>query len=154
MRPSLGSALDAALLLLAVSPAHAGPREDADRAAILDTETRWNAAVAARDAAAVEPILSPDFILITPDGGLHRRADVLRMTGDKSVRVDPFVTRDVEIRLHGDSAVVTGWFAQTGAGASGPFNVVFRYTDVWRREGDRWIAVSAHASRLAAPPTS
>lgn len=65
--------------------------------------------------------------------------------------IDPFETRDVQVRLYGGTAILTGWFEQTGRFQGRAYRSRSRYTDVYVREGGRWAAVSAHASTLPRP---
>ena len=53
---------------------------------------------------------------------------------------------DVNVRLLGDVAIVharTTYTMADGRPGTG------RYTDVWSKRGGRWLAVSAHVTRLA-----
>lgn len=150
------------LLLLIAAPlaacAHAAPRDTAAssdiRAEVLAVETAWNDALVRKDTAAVARILAPDFVYVAPDGEMAGRELLLRVIADPRGQMEPFTTRDVVVRRHGETAVVTGWFRQAGTAQGQRYESYIRYTDVYVRRDGRWIAVSAHASRLPAAPAA
>lgn len=133
------------------SPALAEPASEADRRVLLDLERRWNQAIVDRDAAALEQILAPDFLLVT-SGGVTRRDELIRGVGARRPEVLPFVTEEVEIRTYGDTAIMTGRFTQTMTLGERRQTAAYRYTDVYRRQGDGWVALTAQATVV--PPAS
>ena len=99
--------------------------------------------VAEANAAQFEPILAADFVCSNPDGSLVDRTQFLAQTARASkLKID---VSDVRIRLLGDVAIIHAMTmftlpdARTGRG---------RYTDVWARRNGRWLAVSAHVTRI------
>jgi ketosteroid isomerase-like protein len=96
------------------------------------------------DVARFEEILANDFLCSLPDGRLIDRAQFLQMTA-QPVTIRNLQAHDVNIRLMGDVAIVharTTYAMADGRPGTG------RYTDVWARRNDRWLAVSAHVTRL------
>jgi ketosteroid isomerase-like protein len=89
-------------------------------------------------------ILADDFLCSHPDGTLVDRARFLEQTA-KPVTIADLQAHDVLVRVIGDVAIIharTTFATADGRAASG------RYTDVWARRGGRWLAVSAHVTRL------
>jgi len=88
--------------------------------------------------------LSPDFTCSLSDGTRIGKEEFLRKIasgpGVTDVRYD-----EVDVRPLGDVALVQGvtHYVHNGEPAS------TRYTDVWRRELDRWRAVAAHLTVMA-----
>lgn len=112
-------------------------------------EQRWNDAISQKDTAFVRQLLVPDFLFIGPDGSVNDKAAVLRAVASPAARVEPFQTQEVRVRLYGrQTAVLTGWFRQTGTWRGQPFTVSYRYTDVYVRRAGRWQAASAQATPL------
>jgi ketosteroid isomerase-like protein len=96
------------------------------------------------DVARFDQILATDFVCSLPDGRLIDRAEFLRMTA-QPVTISDLAAHDVVIRLLDDVAIVharTTYRTAAGRPGSG------RYTDVWANRGGRWLAVSAHVTRL------
>jgi ketosteroid isomerase-like protein len=91
-----------------------------------------------------EEILADDFLCSNPDGSLVDRAAFLRQTA-KPVTISNLKAADVVIRILDGVAIVharTTYTKPDGSPGGG------RYTDVWVRRDGRWLAVSAHVTRL------
>lgn len=90
-----------------------------------------------------DEILAADFRCSNPDGSLLDRAGFLVQTA-RPVTISGLRTEDVEIRLMGDFAIIharTLYTLADGKPGRG------RYTDVWARQGGKWLCVSAHVTR-------
>jgi hypothetical protein len=136
---------------LAAVPGRAQVAPDAVRAELLALEARWDSAVVRKDVTVLEGILDRGFVFIDADGAVSTRAVMLAGLQDPELVIDPFETRDVLVRVYGGTAVLTGWYEQTGRYRGRAYRSRMRYTDVYVRDAGRWLAVSAHASRLADP---
>jgi ketosteroid isomerase-like protein len=91
-----------------------------------------------------DEILAEEFYCSNPDGSLVDRAAFLRQTA-RPVTISNLKAEDVLIRIMDDVAIIharTAYTKPDGSTGGG------RYTDVWARRGDRWLAVSAHVTRL------
>jgi ketosteroid isomerase-like protein len=87
--------------------------------------------------------LSEDFLNSNADGTLVDRAAFLRQIAPPCP-VSNFDVEDVRIRILGDTAIIHGRTTYTkpnGQAAAG------RYTDVWVRQGERWVCVSGDVTR-------
>jgi len=87
--------------------------------------------------------LAEDFLNSNADGTLVDRAAFLRQI-EPPCPVSNFEVEDVRIRIFGDTAIVHGRTTYTksdGQAAAG------RYTDVWVRQGGRWVCVSGDVTR-------
>jgi ketosteroid isomerase-like protein len=87
--------------------------------------------------------LSNDFLNSNADGTIVDRAAFLAQIG-RPCPVSNLETEDVRIRFFGDTAIAHGRTTYTkpdGTAAAG------RYTDVYVRQGARWLCVSAHVTR-------
>jgi ketosteroid isomerase-like protein len=88
-------------------------------------------------------ILADDFLCTLPDGSLIDRAQFLDRTAQPA-QIRDLEVHDVHVRVMGDVAIIharTTFATQDGRHGSG------RYTDVWARRQDRWVAVAAQFSR-------
>jgi ketosteroid isomerase-like protein len=91
-----------------------------------------------------DEILAPDFYCSNPDGSLVDRAAFLRQTA-QPVAIKNLKAEDVMIRVIGNTAIIharTSFTKPDGTQGRG------RYTDVWMRHGENWLAVSAQVTRL------
>jgi ketosteroid isomerase-like protein len=118
-----------------------------DTSSDLDAIVRLNQAyidaVGASDVGAFETLLGDDFLCTLPDGTLVDRAQFLGRTAQAQT-IRTLEAHDVDIRLLGDTAIVharTTFTRPDGTPGCG------RYTDVWARRENRWVAVAAHVTR-------
>jgi ketosteroid isomerase-like protein len=91
-----------------------------------------------------DEILAPDFYCSNPDGSLVDRAAFLRQTA-QPVAIKNLKAEDVMIRIIGNTAIIhgrTSFVRPDGTQGRG------RYTDVWMRHDESWLAVSAQVTRL------
>ena len=90
-----------------------------------------------------DEILAKEFYCSNPDGSLVDRAAFLQQTA-RPVTISGLEAQNVQIRLLDDVAIIharTSYKKPDGQPGAG------RYTDVWARQGGRWLAVSAHVTR-------
>lgn len=98
------------------------------------------------DVVRFDKILAPEFYCSNPDGTLVNRAEFLVQVSSP-VTITELRATDVMVRLFGDFAIIHARTRYTLADGRPGFG---RYTDVWTRQGDSWLAVSAHVTRLNA----
>src|SRR5688572_12227819 len=112
---------------------------------ILDAlNTDYINSVQRSDGKRFDEILAPDFYCSNPDGSLVDRAAFLRQTA-QPVAIRNLKPEDVMIRIIGNTAIIharTSFVKPDGTQGRG------RYTDVWMRHDERWLAVSAQVTRL------
>ena len=103
------------------------------------------------DRTTIERIIAPEWRSTEPDGRSSDRGRVLADVFETRVhtirRVD---NDDVQVRVFGDAAVVTGRVHGVGEFAGTPYDVVIRFTDTFIRRGHQWQVVASHSS-LGAP---
>jgi ketosteroid isomerase-like protein len=114
-----------------------------DHETLLALNRDYIRSVQTSDVRRFDEILSDDFRCSNPDGSLVDREAFLRQTA-RPVSIANLEAHDVDIRIMGDFAIIharTTYTRPDGAVGSG------RYTDVWARRGETWLAVSAHVTR-------
>ena len=123
--------------------ARSAPESDHD--ALVRLNTDYIDSVQHSDVKRFDEILAPDFHCSHPDGTLVDRATFLRQTA-KPVTIANLTAEDVMIRMIGDDVAIiharTVFTRPDGSAGGG------RYTDVWAKHNGRWLAVSAHVTRL------
>ena len=115
-----------------------------DHDILVALNTDYINAVQQSDVRRFDEILAPEFYCSNPDGALVDRAAFLAQTA-KPVTILGLTAEDVLIRILGDVAIIharTRYTLADGRAAGG------RYTDVWAKQNGRWLAVSAHVTRL------
>jgi hypothetical protein len=99
------------------------------------------------DRATIERIIAPEWRSTTPDGQVTDRATVLAEVFEKGVdKIRRLEIDDIQVRVFGDAAVVTGRTHGVGDFAGTPYDVVIRFTDTFVRRVGRWQAVASHSS--------
>ncbi|HJQ21819.1 MAG TPA: nuclear transport factor 2 family protein [Gemmatimonadaceae bacterium] len=129
-----------ALVFLISSAAHSQTR--AAKLTVAALEDAWIRAVIARDSAAFNRLLHPDFVY-TEDDRVSSRAQLIRdvvTTGDTTTAGR---NEDMRVRVHGNVAIVTGWLILTGRAGGTPFERRYRYTDTWVKVDGRWRVLAA-----------
>lgn len=113
----------------------------------IDTLTELNRdyirSVQNSDVQRFDQILAPEFYCSNPDGSLVDRKAFLKQTAPP-VKITGLEAHDVMVRLMADFAIIharTTYALPDGRPGHG------RYTDVWARQGGKWLAVSAHVTR-------
>lgn len=141
--PMRSTVLFAAFLVAAVPVTGTAAPPD-----LREVDSQWNRLRLASNTAALGALLDDDFVLTHSDGRVQHKADYLADL-DRRTRVNHAIdNHDVEVRRHGDTAVVTGRTVQNGIGEQGPFQGIFRFTRVWVLHDGRWRLLASHSSRL------
>lgn len=136
-----GAALALAWMLLSGAATDEGTR-------LRNLERELNQAIAQRDAKRVNDLLSDDWLLVTGSGRIKTKRQMLAEIARPEVEYQDNETRDVMVRIWGDTAVLTGTLHQRYRVRGQQQDMTLRYTDTWTRSGDSWRQVSGHASRL------
>jgi len=117
-------------------------QSDRDTLAALNTD--YINSVQNCDVKRFDEILAPEFYCSNPDGSLVDRAAFLKQTA-QPIAIKGLKAEDVLIRIMDGVAIIHARTVFTKAdGKSGGGC----YTDVYARQNGRWLAVSAHVTRL------
>jgi ketosteroid isomerase-like protein len=117
---------------------------ESDFAILTELNRDYINSVQTSDVRRFDEILAEDFLCSTPDGLLLDRAQFLQHAA-APVHFLNLQARDVQVRIMGDFAIIharTTFTKQDGQSGNG------RYTDTWARRNGRWLATSAHVTRL------
>jgi hypothetical protein len=115
-----------------------------DHAALAALNTDYINAIQNCDVKRFDQILAPEFYCSNPDGSLVDRAAFLKQTA-RPITIQGLKAEDVLIRIMDGVAIIharTVFTKADGQPCGG------RYTDVYARQNGRWLAVSAHVTRL------
>jgi ketosteroid isomerase-like protein len=124
-------------------------------AAALDAEAAFFGALLAADGAALDAVLTTDFVLVDVMGGQAIPREVLlglivtRELEFVDIARDP---ADVSVRHRTGVAVVVGRTRITGRFQGTEFTADSRYTHVYVPADGRWELLSAQGTREAAEP--
>jgi len=93
--------------------------------------------------------LSDDYVLVSPNGTVRTKRDVVSELATPGMKMNPFEAIEVQIRVYGESAVINGRMLQRFTLGRVRYANDLRYTDVYVKKKGRWILVSGHASNVA-----
>ncbi|GAA5066766.1 nuclear transport factor 2 family protein [Lysobacter panacisoli] len=135
MRTSFRTFFALALVLASLS-AHAD-----DAATIKALEQQWIDAVGRGDRVFVDKLLHPAYVNTTMRGQVRDKATTV--AAPPLPKGATQTLRNVQVRMHGNVAVVTGINDYRAPGAQ-PLSVA--YTDVYLKEGNAWRVISTQES--------
>ncbi len=121
-----------------------------DVAQLTKLSNDWDAAIVAKREAAIAGNMAEDFRIIDGYGNVDGKAAFVRDIMDPKLVIDPYTVEDFEVRLYGDTALLSGRTLMTGKHDGKPFTSNYRYIDIYVRRAGTWKIVSVQITRL--PP--
>lgn len=125
---------------------------DSEKTALVAALTKqaddWDKAIVRKDRAAIAANMSDDFRQIDGDGDIVGKADFVKELVSDDLTIRPYTVEDLDIRIYGDTALISGRTRMTGAYKGKPFLSHYRYIDIYVRKDGRWRIVSVQITRL------
>ena len=131
---------------LATGLAHAAP--SGLIAQLKGQADRWDQAILAKDRAAIEANMADDFRQIDGRGNVETKASFVDGLVSPDLVLDPYTVEDFEVRVYGDTALLSGRTRMTGRYQGQPFSSHYRYIDVYVKRHGAWKIVSVQISRM------
>ncbi|MFN7943807.1 MAG: nuclear transport factor 2 family protein [Blastocatellia bacterium] len=125
--------------------------DDAGVIAALDAE--YQEAVKNNDAATMDRILADGMVLVTGNGTVYTKADLLREARQKTVSYECQEDTQQTVRVWGDTAVITALLRAKGIEQGEPFDYRVWFSDTYVRTASGWRYVFGQSS-LRLPATS
>jgi ketosteroid isomerase-like protein len=114
-----------------------------------EIEHRLVKAWLAGDRATVDSILAADWSVIDMTGHVLTKPQVMQELGSGDRRIESGSVDELNVRVFGDIAIVTGRSVLTGSYQGKRASVVQRFTDVFARRDGRWQAVASQGTQVA-----
>ena len=76
------------------------------------------------------------------------RSDLLALIQSGQLKFAPVIPRDVTVRLHGNTAIVTGRTDMRGSFEDTPFATASRYTHIYVHRNDGWNLAGAQGTMI------
>jgi ketosteroid isomerase-like protein len=131
------------LALLCGVPAQAASAET-ERAAVEAVKRAFSRAVSANDLAAIGQHLAPDWRVIEVGGQTISREDYLGVISEGLLKYESLEGRDLDIRIYGDTAVITGHALAKGTFDGTPFSSDEISSEILVRKEGTWQFVLTH----------
>lgn len=136
-------------VLASCSNAPSAPMDPATDVVTLTIQAdRWDKAIVAKDRAAIEANMAEDFRQIDGAGNIENKASFVQDLLAPELKIDPYVVEDLDVRLYGDVALVSGRTKMTGTYNGKAFSSHYRYIDIYVRRAGTWKIVSVQISKL------
>ncbi|HKT67987.1 MAG TPA: nuclear transport factor 2 family protein [Terriglobales bacterium] len=116
---------------------------------VLAVEKQWNEVYKRGDIAMMNSLLTDDFIITVEDGQTYSKPGYIAHSGNSSVHVQVSDMSDLQVRMHGNTAVVTGAYHEKGTDKGKPYEYRDRLTDIWMNYNGKWRLIASHYSPLS-----
>lgn len=134
------------LCLLTTSAAGLWAQEKSDAATVRALELKWTESYKQHNIDILSSLLSDEFVITIEDGSIYSKAGYITHSADSAVHVQVAELSDLKVRLHGDTAIVTGAYHEKGESKGKPYEYHDRLTDVWMKIGGKWQVIASHYS--------
>ena len=91
-------------------------------------------------------VLDEDFVITFEDGSTYSKTGYLSYSVSSSTRVEIAEIPEMKVRMHGETAVVTGVYHEKGVDNQRVYDYHDRFTDIWMKKFGKWRLVAAHYS--------
>jgi ketosteroid isomerase-like protein len=115
---------------------------------LINIEKSWNAALVSNDLAAVSRIVADDWVGIDFKGAMTSKEETLAQLKSGESRNEYVELGDVNVRVYGDTAVVTGTDTEKSVYQGQNTNGRYAFTDVFVKKDGRWQAVASQSTRI------
>ena len=115
---------------------------------IKSLEEASNQAVLHGDVTALDRMTSDDYTFITLKGELRTKGDILKGFASGSFHYESREISDLNVRVYGDMAVVTGRSVQKGMENGKDYSGDYRFTRVYVKEKGRWLTVALQTTLI------
>ncbi len=131
-----------------VSDAGGGALDDAGQ--LLYMEMEWSDADQKGDAAWFERTLAEGFYGVSGrTGKLNTKIEEVADIKNRKDKIDSTVSTDMQVRVEGNTGVVTGIYHMKGRDEKGqPIDRRIRYTDIFVKRDGRWQAIASHGTDI------
>lgn len=112
-------------------------------------EGQWREALLNGDAAAMDKLLSDDYVGISMDGQVNTKAQQLERIRQRKLVLTQIDQGEMKVKLLGQVAIVTSSLTVAGTNDDLPFSGVYRYMRVYHRlPGEGWQTTSFEVTRI------
>jgi len=111
-------------------------------------EEARNQAILKGDAAAIERMTADDYTFVTLKGELRTKAEIVKGFASGAFKYEARTISDLNVRVYGDTAVVTGCSVQKGVENGGDYSGDYRFTRVYVKLKGTWMTVALQTTMI------
>jgi ketosteroid isomerase-like protein len=134
------------LVCLLAAAISSSAQEKPDAATIRALELKWTESYKQHNIDILSSLLAEDFVITIEDGSTYSKAGYISHSADPATKVQVAELSDLKVRMHGDTAVVTGAYHEKGESNGKPYEYHDRLTDIWVKVGGKWQVVASQYS--------
>jgi ketosteroid isomerase-like protein len=116
---------------------------------IKSLEDERNQAILHGDFATLDRMTSEDYTFVTLRGELRTKEDILKGFKTGSFKYDSREVSDMNVRVYGDTAIVTGRAIQKGMENGKDYSGDYRFTRVYIKQHGRWVTVALQVTLIS-----
>ena len=111
-------------------------------------EQQRNEAILKGDTATLDKLTSDDYTNTTAQGKIEKKSDIMDGFKSGKIKFDSRELSDLDVRVYGNTAVVTGQVAQKSTNNGADTSGQNRFTRVYVKQNGRWVSVANQATAL------
>ena len=110
---------------------------------------RWMEAYVRRDTAFLEQYLADDYVSTFPDGTVLDKQGEIESLKSGDIALTEMTPSEMNVRTYDGAAVITGRSTIKANVKGEKVSGEYRFTDVWIKQDNRWLAVASQVTRIA-----
>ncbi|HUO26557.1 MAG TPA: nuclear transport factor 2 family protein [Candidatus Aquilonibacter sp.] len=146
MRTTTIRAILCGFLLAVALTGGAVAQKSEQEARLLVLEHLWNEAQVNRDAAALDALVSSQFVNTEFDGEVSNKEQFLEEIRDPQFKPATMNVQNMKVIFYHDTAIVIGDYHAKGTYQGRPYDHSGRFTDTWFLQNGSWQCIASHSS--------
>ena len=110
---------------------------------------RWMEAYVRRNTAFLEQYLAEDYVSTFPDGTVLDKQGEIESLKSGDIALTEMTPSEMNVRTYDGAAVITGRSTIKANVKGEKVSGEYRFTDVWIKQDNRWLAVASQVTRIA-----
>ena len=119
-----------------------------DRSAVLATAESWSAAIVSNEAEAIARFMHDDWQIVAATGATSKASFLATIRSGDLTHDMMRIEGEARIAVYGDIATLTARMVNSGLYQGTAFSAEEWTTDVFVRDGDRWLCVLSHVTSV------
>jgi ketosteroid isomerase-like protein len=142
--------LTATLVVATMVPGGRADEPTPEKQVALLSEHHRKAAIQG-DTKVLDAVLTDDWVVVGPTGEVDTKRQQLKKLKDKGLVFEAIDPKEVEVRVHGDTAIVMGLYHIKATLNGKTVDGVFRNTGVFSKQAGTWRCVFNQVTPVAGP---
>jgi len=113
-----------------------------------EIENNFSIAVTSNEVEEIKKCISNDWVLVNAQGGIIPQERFFSVLEQGLLSHSTMTKEILRVKTYGDIALVTGRGQNTGTWQGQPLEADEWVTDVYKKEGDKWLCVLTHLTPL------